>query len=208
MPTCAAIVVYVRIRARISFDTGSGVRLLSTRVFSPHNFAPPGSQPGYSHLRYFSARPHRLGIMFAHMLIRNVLAPTRHPLNRHTRGTGRAPYPALGRKCLCAQTHNSVCRWRMAPASRPWRPAFYSTCCRDSPPFRPEVSLTSGDERVPPLPIDSSADRDGTRATAVVRLRHRHGVVSSIPRRIVRLWARQNHPPELCLSGRDLRTGR
>ena len=197
------IVVYVRIRARISSDTGSGVRLLSAQVFSPHNFAPPWFTARLFSSQVFFRTPHRLGIMFAHILIRNVLAPTHHPLNRHTRGTGKAPYPALGRKCLCAQTRNSVCRWRMAPASRPWHPTFYSKCCRDNPPFRPRMSLTSGDERVPPLPIDSSADRDWARATAVVRLRHRHGVVSSIPRRIVRLWARQNHPPELCLSGRN-----
>lgn len=163
-----AIVVYVRIRARISSDTDSGVGLSSAGSFlftifllMVHNsvILIPG---------YFSAHPHNLVIIFAHHSIRNLLAPARLPLNRDKRITGRAPYPALGTMWPCAQTHNSVFRWRMAPASRPWRLAFCSKCCRDTSPFRPRMPLASGNERVPALPIDSSADRDGARATEVV----------------------------------------
>lgn len=163
-----AIAVYVRIRARISSDTDSDTRMLSVRRFSLHNSPPHGLRPDYSPFRIFSRAPSQSWHHVCSPLDPQLTAPYLPSPQPRQAEYREGPYQALGRKCLCAQTHNSVFRWRMGPSSRPWRLAVCSKCCTDTSPFRPRMPLASGDERVPPLPIDSSADRAGARTTAVV----------------------------------------
>lgn len=141
-----AIAVYVRIRARINFDTDSGIRLLSARLFSPHILRPHGSQPGYSHLRYSSAHRHNLGIVFAHHSVRNLRAPPCLTLNRDERFVGR-PHRRRWRECVGVSKRIVLCfdgEWDRPPDPGVWPSAVTAaTTPRRSGPERPSHRETN-----------------------------------------------------------------